>query len=66
MATSRCPRSDCTGTVFEGKELAVKNATHRYIAIQCASCGSVIGTESWINPGNALERIAKFLKVPLG
>lgn len=66
MANSRCPRSECTGTSFEGKELAVRDARFKFYAIQCATCGAVVGVDSWVNPGNALERIAKHLGVTLG
>lgn len=40
--TSRCPRSDCSGTKFELTRLPMKNGTYEYDAVQCATCGAVV------------------------
>jgi len=61
--TSRCPRTDCPGTSFEMKELKVLGAKFRQMAIQCSSCGAVVGTTDFVNVGALLENLANKLGV---
>jgi len=41
MANSICPK--CGGTQFESAPLTVRGESLRPTAIQCASCGAIIG-----------------------
>jgi hypothetical protein len=61
--SSKCPRSDCNSTQFEMKELKVKNSQYRLNAIQCTSCGAVVGVSEWLNLGQALAKIGDKLGV---
>ena len=65
MAQSRC---SCGGTSFEIKELAVnvpcKGPTvAKYMAIQCASCGIVVGTHEGTYLTHTLGLIAEKLGI---
>jgi len=63
MATSTCPK--CTNTSFELKEITVRNAKYRYMAIQCDVCGAVISTKEYFNIGSLIIRFAKRLNIEL-
>ncbi len=49
MARSSCPR--CSHGSFQMVEANVVDATYRLLFIQCSSCGSVVGTQSYFDPG---------------
>lgn len=65
MALSRCPRSECSGRSFEMKELTVSGANFRNVAIQCSSCGAVVGVMDYLPIGAALLKIAGKLGITL-
>ncbi len=52
MAKSTCIK--CEGTKFEIKDLAVTGAKFRLFAVQCASCGGVIGLQESHNTAGLL------------
>lgn len=67
MANSRC---SCGASNFEMRELAVTAPTggptrDRYMAIQCATCGIVVGTHEGWYLGRVLEQMAAALKIQL-
>ena len=61
MATSKCPR--CDSTFFEAKEANVSGSDWRYMFIQCASCGSVVGVQDIFNVPNMISQLARGLNV---
>lgn len=61
MAESTCPKCDCHS--FEMVESTPKNAAWRYIFVQCASCGAVVGVADFINNGGALTKIGQRLGI---
>ena len=69
MAQSKC--GGCGSTSFEIRELTnLRTPTagpslFRFNAIQCASCGIVVGTHEWMHLGTVLTAIAQKLGVPL-
>jgi hypothetical protein len=63
MATSRCPRSDCASSSFEIKELKVRDARFRMNAVQCSSCGAVVGIRDFQNVPELLDVLATKLGV---
>ena len=65
MATARCPRTDCTGTSFEMKELNIRGANYRHLAVQCSTCGAVVGVTEIMNLGYALQKIGSKLGISL-
>ncbi len=60
MATSSCVK--CSGTRFELKELNVSGSKFRLMAVQCASCGGVVGVQEAYNAGGLLLDQNKALK----
>jgi hypothetical protein len=69
MAQSRC---SCGGTQFEMKELNVNAPSplggptlNKYMAIQCAACGIVVGTHEGWYLSRALAQLAEKLGVEL-
>jgi hypothetical protein len=65
MATSRCPRSDCTSTSFELKEIVPRGSEYKLLAVQCTSCGAVVGVLEYFNSGQLLHKLAEKLGVKL-
>jgi hypothetical protein len=65
MATSRCPRPECSSTSFEIKELKVRDAVYRMNAVQCSTCGAVVGVRDYQNASVLLDALAKKLGVSL-
>jgi len=63
MAISRCPRSECDGTHFEAKKMEPRNSDYKLMAIQCATCGAVVGVMDWLNIGHVLGMIASKLGI---
>lgn len=64
MARSRCPRSECSSTSFEAVVLEPKHSNYRYMAIQCADCGAVVGVQDMYNTTVQLRALAAKLGVP--
>jgi hypothetical protein len=58
MGRSRCPRSDCSSTSFEAVALEPKHSNYRYMAIQCAECGAVVGVQDMYNTTVQLRALA--------
>lgn len=54
MAQSTCIK--CGHHSFEMKELKVAGSNFRLMAIQCSSCGGVIGTQDFMNIGGMLHK----------
>ena len=54
MAQSTCIK--CGHHSFEMKELKVAGSNFRLMAIQCSSCGGVIGTQEFMNIGGMLHK----------
>ena len=54
MALSSCPR--CSSGSFEIVEANVADATYRMLFIQCSSCGCVVGTQTYFDPGFLSKR----------
>jgi hypothetical protein len=66
MATSRCPRSECSGTSFEVKEMkGVRNSEFRLVAVQCSTCGAVVDVRDYHNVSQLILDLAKKLGVKL-
>ena len=64
MAQSKCPC--CASTRFEMvANQNVNKAKNVIMFIQCASCGAVVGTESYYDIPVLLDKIAKKLGVNL-
>lgn len=63
MAQSTCPK--CGGHSFEIVENTPKNSLYKYLFIQCASCGSVVGVQDYYNIGTLLHRLAEKLHIKL-
>ncbi len=61
LRPSRCPRSDCNGSGFELKELEVRGAKWKYLAVQCSTCGAVVALQDFVNVGQTLGMIEKKL-----
>lgn len=61
MAASRCPRDACGGTTFEIKEVRVRDASYRMNAVQCATCGAVVGIRDFQNTSVLVQELAKKL-----
>lgn len=53
MATSRCPK--CESTRFEMATLEPKGARYKQSAIQCSSCGAVVGVTGFFDAGFLLK-----------
>lgn len=62
---SRCPRSDCNGHTFEIEQFEPRGSAFKLIAVQCASCGAVVGVIDYMNIGNILGKIAEKLGIRL-
>jgi len=56
MATSTCPK--CSSTTFEMTEVLPKGSRYKFMFIQCAACGAVVGVTDWYNTSSLLEKIA--------
>lgn len=65
MALSRCPRGECSGTSFELREIEPRHAAYKLHAIQCSSCGAVVGVMDYFNIGVLVRKLAKALHVDL-
>ena len=60
MATSTCPK--CDSHTFETKEFSPNHSNFRLTAVQCASCGAVVGVLDFLNIGAELMKIGKAVK----
>lgn len=65
MAVSKCPRESCNKSNFEVKELTVRDSPYRLVAIQCASCGSVVSVNEFLNIGSIISKIAEKIGVKI-
>ena len=57
MATSKCPT--CESSRFEMVEMSPGGSRFKVMAVQCSSCGSVVGVTDFYNTASLLEKIAK-------
>ncbi len=57
MALPKCPKCDWTG--FQSTTISPAQSTVKIIAIHCAKCGCVVGTEPYYVTSHLLEKIAK-------
>jgi hypothetical protein len=53
MASTKC--SSCNGHRFEIKEVSPIGSKFKYLALQCSSCGSVMGIVDYWNIGVVLK-----------
>ncbi len=58
--SSKC--LSCNATRFEIKEIELMGAKWRYYAVQCATCGGVVGTVEFFNAGAKLGDIEKSME----
>lgn len=66
MALSRCPRESCNGRTFEAKKLDhIQGSNYKHIAIQCSTCGAVVGVMDYWNIGSLLHSLAEKLHVKI-
>ncbi len=65
MAISRCPKESCGNGTFEVKELKVQKSAFRLMAIQCASCGTVVSVTEYDNIGALISKIADKLGIKI-
>lgn len=59
MATSRCPVSECGSTSFELKTFEPHGSSYKLSAIQCRTCGAIVGVMDYFNIGNLVHQLAK-------
>lgn len=59
MATSTCQK--CGGTEFEGKEHTPIECNYKYVFIQCASCGAVVGVVNFYHNEQLIHDLANNL-----
>lgn len=63
MATSTCVK--CNNTRFETKVIEPTGSNFKLVAIQCSSCGGVVGITEYLNIGDRIGTLAKKLNVRL-
>jgi hypothetical protein len=63
MANSSCPK--CGQHIFEAKECTPQHSNFKVQFIQCASCGTVVGTMDYWSISNLIIELAKKLGVNL-
>ena len=63
MATPCCPK--CGNHNFEIQEIKVRDANFRTNAINCSSCGAVIGIQEYFNINVRLCKLAEKLRINL-
>jgi excinuclease UvrABC ATPase subunit len=61
MAQSTCIK--CDNHSFELKELKVAQANFKLFAVQCSSCGGVVGIQEYMNIGSMLHKQNQALKL---
>ena len=61
MPSSKCPR--CENTSFEMQENEPRGSGWKYMFIQCARCGTVVGVTEYMNIGALIQKLAKALGV---
>ncbi len=61
MATATCPK--CDSTTFEAKEHTPRGSNFKFLFVQCAHCGAVVGVMDYFNIGGMLQSLAKKLGV---
>lgn len=61
MAISTCPK--CESTIFEIRENSPRNSNFKFIFVQCASCGAVVGAMDYFNIGTMLQALATKLNL---
>ena len=61
MAFSSCPK--CESTRFEMKEMSPTGSKFKVQAVQCSSCGAVVGILDYYNIPALLTKIAKKLGI---
>jgi hypothetical protein len=61
MATPVCPK--CGNTTFENNIIQPKNSNYKLTAINCDSCGAIIGVLDYFNIGGMLQTLARKLNV---
>jgi hypothetical protein len=57
MALSSCPK--CNGHSFEVKTIEPSGGNYKENAVQCRSCGVVVGVVGYYNPGALLKEQEK-------
>lgn len=63
MAKSACPNEYCHGSHFEGKLATLAGTAGRKLfLVQCANCGTVVGTSEVVNGIDYLGDIHKGVK----
>jgi predicted nucleic-acid-binding Zn-ribbon protein len=60
MAYSTCPK--CDSHYFELKEIEPSNSRFKLNAVQCSSCGAVVGVTEYHNVGTIVARIEKIVR----
>ena len=60
MATSKCP--SCGSTSFEVVEKDLPNFKYKMLFIQCAPCGSVVGTTTYFDAGMLAKQNQKAME----
>ena len=63
MPQSRCPRSECSGTSFEMAAMEPARSNYKYLAVQCAKCGAVVGVTEVHNTTRVIYNLANALGV---
>jgi hypothetical protein len=63
MAASTCGK--CGGNRFENVEQTPNKSNFRYVFIQCAGCGVVVGVVDAVNVPTMLYELAQALKIKL-
>ena len=63
MAISKCPA--CSLTRFEMKTLEPEGSKFKLSAVQCASCGAVLGITDYYNVPSLLDKIAQKIGVQI-
>ena len=60
MVPPTCPK--CGNHSFELQEAAPLNSENKFLFVQCAACGTVVGVQDYYNIGHLLHDQATLLK----
>lgn len=61
MAIPKCPKGDCTSTVFSVSEFEPSGSRFRLMAVHCSRCGAVVGVMDFFNIGAQVNKIGEKL-----
>ena len=61
MARSTCMK--CGGVEFEMVENEPRDSNWKYMFVQCAACGGVVGVVDYFNIGDLVKKLAERLGV---